>query len=151
MKHLTKAEYTKKVKEITANFQTRNWLNYENRWLYHEQAVEWLKQLQPETILEIGSLGVKLREDSKVLDNGSWKCEYPIDFNQDVRELNISRFDCIVALRVLHHYPEDFERIFNYLKSKCNYLIIALPKKFKLTEPPTETKECKSTNIYLWK
>ena len=148
---LTKQQYDKRIKELCEKFpESRNWATAENRWLYHEQAIKWLEQLKPETILEIGALGIKLREDSKTLDNKSWKVEYEVDYVQDVCNLDIPEFDCIVALRVLHHCPDDFERILKELKAKSKYLIIALPKEFPV-EGYKEMKRCNDSNIYLWK
>jgi hypothetical protein len=148
---LTKKHYFQRTAELTKNFpDSKNWQTAENRWPYHAQAIKWLKQLKPKSVLEIGSLGVKLREDSKTLDNGSWKVEYELDYKQDVRELNIPRFDCIVALRVLHHYPDDFLRIFSDLRAKCECLILALPKEMEVPEP-SEQATFNDTTIYLWK
>jgi hypothetical protein len=148
---LTKTIYNKKIKELVANFpDSKNWHTAENRWLYHDQAIKWVKELKPNTILEIGGLGIKIKEDSKSLDNGSWKVKYKIDYEQDVRNLNIPYFDCIIALRVLHHYPNEFKSIFSYLRSKCKYLIISLPSGFSV-EKPDEITNCNDSNIYLWK
>ena len=148
---MEKEDYIKITQKLTEDFpESKNWSTAENRWLYHAQAIEWLKELNPQTILEIGGLGIKLRADSKTLDNGSWKVKYEVDYKQDVRKLDIPEFDCIVALRVLHHYPKEFTQIFNYLKSKCQYLIIALPKEFPV-EGYSEFKNCNDSNIYLWK
>lgn len=148
---LNKKQYDKKIKELVRDYpESKNWATGENRWLYHEQAIKWLKELDPKTVLEIGALGVKLREDSKTLDNGSWKVGYEVDYKQDVRKLDIPYFDCIVALRVLHHYPESFNMIFTYLKEQCEILILALPKEFPV-KGYSEMKECNDSNIYLWK
>lgn len=147
---ITKEQYTKQVNEISKNYPTTNWDNFEDRWLYHEQTIKWLEGLKPKTVLEIGGLGIKIREDSKTLDNGKWKIDHNVDYLQDVKELDIPDFDCIIALRVLHHVPEDFERVLGELLNKSKHLMVALPKDFPV-KGYSEAVRCKDSTVYLWK
>jgi len=149
-KYLTKAEYKKSVKGLHTN-----WDNYEDRWLYHRQAIKWLKELKPEKVLEIGGLGIKLREDSDTLDfDKRWHIEKKCTYNKDIREIpwGISKYDCIVALRVFHH--TDIKKTFTEAKKHAPIIILALPSNFNISELPEldETIKFKpGSTIYLWK
>ena len=145
---LTKEQYIQAVKGLH-----ENWKNYEERWKYHKEAIEWLKLLKPKTILEIGGLGVKLKEDSTTLDfNERWKIDQKPNIIHDIREIPwpINKFDCIVALEVFHH--TDIEKTFKEAKKKCNILILALPDKFDISKLPTPLrfKRFKNYKILQW-
>ncbi len=150
---ITKQQFYKKTQEMNKNFTTKNWHDFEQRWLYHKQAIKWIKALQPKTILEIGGLGVKLDDKSDTLDyeRSGWRVDSDWTYNQNINgELDIPHYDLIVALRVYHHSC-DFDKNFKEVKKHCDNLILALPKEYPLTEKPDEMVECGNTNIYLWK
>lgn len=152
MKYLTKKDYLTKTDDINKNFPTKNWKDNDVRWLYHKKAIEWIKELKPKTILEIGGLGVKLTDKSDTADyvKSGWSIDSEIQYQQDINEKwELNDYDMIVALRVLHH-AKDFKFSFNELRKHCNYLILALPKEMKV---PTydDYQECLNSNIYLWK
>jgi len=150
---ITKEQFLKQTSQINKNFKTRNWINNEDRWLYHEQSIKWIEELKPSKILEIGGLGIKLHENSDTLDyeKSGWLVNKDWTYNQDINEeLDIPHYDMIIALRVYHH-SKDFNKNFKEVRKHCDALILALPKEFPIIEPATQTVECKDSNIYLWK
>jgi hypothetical protein len=152
LEYLTQEQFNQKAEFINANFKTKNYRNYKDRWLYHRQAIDWIKELKPKTILEIGGLGMRLTNISDVMDydKSGWAVDNAWTYNQDIDgELDLPQYDLIVALRVYHH-SKDFEKSFNNIKKYCKHLILALPKEMLVTGY-TSVIKCKDSNIYLWK
>lgn len=163
--YITKKKFEEKAQKIAG----KHWATYEDRWEYYRKTIKLIKDLkvQPGNILEIGSVGIKLVDDSDELDYDAravWKTFNPTYYH-DLRKIPYpikdNQYDLVVALRVFHHLhgmqKECFKEIFRITKN----FIMAIPhskynKKDVLEwagrEPDVELPCADtSTHIYLWK
>lgn len=146
MKYLTKELFLKKVNELKEQ-NPEHWGNEEyrpgqpkstDRWSYHEKAVEILKKINPKTILEAGSMGIFLTDDSDSIDldmpEWGWRLGYVPTYNHDLRNvpwagIKDKQYDVFVALRVLHHMVEGDEgRLLKEMERIANHIILAFPQ-----------------------
>lgn len=129
MEYLTKESFLKQVEELKAlnpeHWGTTEWKPGQpkatDRWSYHEKAVKLLEQLQPTSILEAGSMGIELSEESDTIDldmpDWNWRLSYKPTYNYDLTKMpweviKDKQYDVFVALRVFHHMEDEA----NYLK-----------------------------------
>jgi hypothetical protein len=142
MEYLTEEAYSQKVEGLHVN-----WQNYQERWPYHAKAIEWLKKLEPESVLEIGSLGVRLTDKSQAMDfDERWKIDRSdVEFIHDMREIPwpVGHYDVVVGLRCFHYCGDKLVEVFDEARRVGANLILALPHDFDLSPlpPPDETSE----------
>lgn len=111
MNYLTKEKYI----ELTKGYLSKNWERARQRWPYHKFVRDMLIRINPDIILEAGSMGVKLCEQSETIDysESGWEKFYTPTYDHDLRELPwpVGKYDVFVALRVFHHLidkPGDY-------------------------------------------
>lgn len=114
------------------------------RWQYMSVVVNMLKNSVFSSVLEIGTNGIKILEDSKVLDfvEGSIIEEYKevvfdftgVDYNHDITKIpwpfKSGEFDFIIALQVFEHLDENRiiqKHVFDECLRVSNNLIISIP------------------------
>lgn len=154
MRYLTEDEYARRVEGLHAN-----WENYPERWHYHQRTIEWLQQLEPASVLEVGSLGIRLTDKSDVMDfNKRWRINDPdVDFVHDMRELPwpVDDYDVVVGLRSFHYCGDKLRAVFDEAMRVGGAVILALPVDFDISSlpEPDETSEMLPTRtvLYRWK
>lgn len=107
----------------------------ELRWDYHSKALEVLKSIdikQPSDVLEIGTVGVQLIENSDTLDQDKyWNYEgKQPTFMHDARNIPWpveNKYETIVALRVFQYLVPKQKEAFLEAKRLTNNLIVVVP------------------------
>jgi len=154
VQYLTEHEYASRVEGLHTN-----WANHRQRWHYHQATIDWLKKIEPETVLEVGSLGIRLTDKSDTMDlNSRWRIEDPdIDFVHDMTEVPwpVGRYDAVVGLRSFHYCGDKFVSVFGEAMRVGWAVILALPDDFDISSLPKPTDQLEGlptkTNLYLWK
>ena len=154
MRFLTEEEYAKQVEGTHTN-----WQNYRDRWGYHQATIEWLKEINPETILEVGSLGIRLTDRSETMDlNERWRIENPdIDYIHNMLDLPwpVGQYDVVVGLRSFHYCGDKLADVHSEALSHGRNVILALPRDFDISALPEPDRTIEglptNTNLYLWK
>jgi SAM-dependent methyltransferase len=129
MNYLTKDKYF----ELTKKYKCINWDHAEQRWRYHKKAVDMLIKMKPNTILEAGSLGIKLCEQSETIDysESGWESFYTPTYDHDLKELPwpVKTYDVFVALRVFHHLTDKPHEYLDEMKRISKQAMIAVDEK----------------------
>ena len=136
MEYLTKEKFLERV-EYLKGINPEHWGHYEwkpgqpkstDRWDYHKKAVELLKEINPKSVLEAGSMNIFLTNQSDSIDldmpDWGWRLTYKPTYNYDLtktpwKPIKDKQYDVFVALRVFHHmydearYLKEMERISN--------------------------------------
>lgn len=154
MRYLTETEYTQRVEGLHVN-----WENHANRWHYHQLAIDWLKRLEAESVLEIGSLGIRLTDRSEAMDFAEgWDIDKSdVDYMHDMREIPwpVGRYDAVVGLRCFHYCGDKLPAVFAEAQRVGRAVILALPHDFDISSlpAPDEKSDRLPTNtiLYLWK
>lgn len=163
--YITKKQFETKAQEIGG----KHWTTYEDRWEYYRKTIKLIKEfdLNPEKILEIGSVGIKLVEGSDELDfdaRSVWQTFNP-KYYHDLRvipyPIKDKQYELVIALRVFHHLHGKQKECFNEICRITNNFIMAIPhskynKKDVVEwggrEPDTDLPCADtSTHIYLFK
>lgn len=148
---------------IDKYFKKNYWKNHENRWQYHEIAINIVKKIKPKSVLEAGVRGVKIFESSDTIDVESKATPtYLHDLSVIPYPIN-KRYDIFIALRVFHHVKGDLTNCFDEIKKITNHIIIAVPagevkgiqkgiswNAFTLDKPEIFYCNKIDTNIYYW-
>lgn len=163
MKLITKKEFDEK----TVSLGGKHWATKDNRWEYYKFVLSLLKDIEANKVLEIGSVGVKLIEESDELDydvKAVWPTFNP-KYYHDLRNIPYpienDEYDLIICLRVLHHLHGKQKDVFDEFKRISNKLILAIPhERYGYDDviewsdglSPTLLYACKKTptNIYYW-
>lgn len=126
MNYLTKEKYI----ELTKGYLSKNWERARQRWPYHQYVRDLLMRIDPQTILEAGSMGVKLCEESETIDysESGWKKFYTPTYDHDLHILPwpVGEYDVFVALRVFHHLIDKPKDYIDEMQRISDYAIIAL-------------------------
>lgn len=154
MQYLTEEEFGRKVEGLHVN-----WENYPERWPYHQRAIDWLKRLEAQSVLEIGSLGIRLTDRSEAMDFDSrWRIDKSdVDYLHDMREIPwpVGHYDAVVGLRSFHYCDDRLRDVFDEARRVGDNLILALPEDFDISSlPEPDEKDLglpTRTNIYVWK
>lgn len=136
---LTKEIFQNKIARFSSRFPgSSHWSHA--RWDYHEVAIEFLKKIEFRRVLEIGTMGVQVVSDSVTMDfsvNKDWPIESP-DIVHDCRSVpwpfQDLEFDCIVALRVWHHFGEFQAVALNEAMRVSRWVILAVPESYPETQ-----------------
>lgn len=144
MKYLTKEQFLERVEQLK-NLVPTHWDNkiYKpnqpksiDRWSYHEKAVEILKKINPKNILEAGSLGIFLTDESDSIDldmpEWGWKLTYAPTYYHDLRiipwaDIKDKQYEVFVALRVFHHMKDE-EKYLKEMERISDHIILAFPQ-----------------------
>jgi len=154
MRFLTEDEYGRQVDGLH-----KNWENFRERWHYHQAAIDWLRDLKPESVLEVGSLGIRLTDRSDTMDlNERWRIAAPdIDFIHDMRDIPwpVGHYDVVVGLRSFHYCGDKLQSVFAEASRVGDSVILALPRDFDVSTLPVPRKTVEGlptrTNLYLWR
>lgn len=152
---LTKEKYHK-LANIEKEKNYKHWEDningdtIETREEYHLKAAEILKSIKPKKVLEAGTMGVKLYENSDTIDydlpNSGWTLTYTPTYNHNLKNLpwpiKDNQYNIFVALRVFHHFSNSLI-YFNEMLRIASYVLLALPQKNiaeykKITNPVLE-------------
>lgn len=123
MKYLTKQDFN--------SLEARN-SYFQGRWDYFDIVINMAKKIEPKSVLEVGTGGCKIIEESKVVDisnsnNGfTYNVDYLIDITKDLHKIE-ERFDLIICLQVLEHLGDSQVKVFNEFLSMADNLIISVP------------------------
>jgi len=141
MTFLTKEKFDEHVNEFQKRFpKVQHWT--ENRWIYHEMAVNILKEnmKKGDKILEIGPAGVKLVEGSDVLDYAVPKANWPIQnptYIHDAKKIpwpiSDCQYDFVVALRVFQHLAPVQKEAFQETARISKNVLIVVPSQYVTT------------------
>ena len=154
MKYLTHDRYV----ELARQYKSINWDRANQRWPYHKYVIDLLIPMNPKTILEAGSMGIKLCEQSETIDysESGWEAFYTPTYNHDLKELPwpVNRYDIFVALRVFHHLTDKPREYLDEMKRISKYTILALDEKaymiYRKTEKPVLEKRMGGTFILFY-
>jgi len=155
MNYLTKEKYFK----LAEKYQCINWGKAANRWLYHRAAIELLKLLNPQSVLEAGSLGITLCGESDTIDynESGWDEFCTPTYNYDLRVLPwpTAKYDVFIALRVFHNLSGQPESYLKEIERISNHAIIAIPedtaKVYSQVRRPTKEIKAGRTIILYYK
>ena len=153
-------DLTNKLKEENP----KHWSSGNRRWEYHEKTVELLKQLDTTSVLEAGTMGIKILYTSDTIDydipQGGWKLSYKPTYNHNLKVLpwpvNDKQYDVFIALRVFHHFRGDPKIYFNEMARITNHIILAFPHSianiYKEMQKPDYEYVCEriDTTILYW-
>ena len=127
-----------------------------HRWEYHEKTVDLLKTIDFNSVLEAGTMNIKIYEDSDTIDynlpSQGWYLYYTPTYNHDLRQIPWcdKKYDIFIALRVFHHLLDKPQDYFNEMKRISNHIILALPKNvasvYKKIQTPTLEILCYQTD-----
>jgi len=146
------------------------WLkSYWKRWEYQSVVVDMLNQLDINSILEAGTMGIPLALDGCTLDiNDKTKPTYIHDLTEFPYPFRDKEFDMFVALQVWEHIGDNQHRAFKEVCRIAKNIILSFPYKWKAgsachlgidkdvikkwTEiEPDEIVQVKGRIIYRWK
>jgi len=102
------------------------------RWEYMSKVIEWGKELNPLSVLELGTYGLSLCKASETMD--IHKDKYTPTYLHDATIIPwpVNRkYDLFIALQVFEHLDNKQKDIFTELKKLCKYVIISIPYKWK--------------------
>jgi hypothetical protein len=159
---LTKEEFT----TIADNYKNRgdiHWLTNVNnhRWEYHEKVIDLLKTIEFDSVLEAGTMNIKIYSDSDTIDynlpNSGWYLYYTPTHIHDLRQIpwciDDKKYDVFIALRVFHHLLDKPQKYFNEMKRISNHIILALPDNvaeiYKKIQSPTLELICLYTDTVI--
>jgi hypothetical protein len=114
------------------------WKSYQERWVYHEQAIKIIEGLDiqnPEEVLEIGAFGAGLVPGSDRMDlpDSPW----PVAKKKgilwhDARvipwPIPAAKYSLVVALRVFHHLAPVQKECFAEARRIARYVLIECPE-----------------------
>lgn len=126
-----------KFYQLATSINSAHWKSQplELRWSYHSKALEILKSIEiinPSDVLEIGTVGVQLVENSDTLDQDQyWNYEgKQPTFTHDARNIPWpiqKKYKAIVALRVFQYLVPKQKEAFFEAKRLADNLIIVVP------------------------
>lgn len=137
MKYLTKEDYVEKIKKLNDKYWNKD-RGCGGRWKYIAFAVEELKRIQPETVLELGANKINLTSisdnmslDSKFIDPENLMNKV---FIQDATKLPYpiidKYYDCFVALQVFEHLGKFQSEVFKEIMRISKNAILSFPYKW---------------------
>jgi hypothetical protein len=131
---LTKEQFFEIAEKISGN----HWKHLEGRWYYHNKAIETLKCLDinlPENVLEMGTVGMQLVENSHTIDfdeHWNFPGKNPT-YNHNAKitpwPIENKKYDVFVALRVFQHLQPKQKEAFLEAKRIAKHIILCIPIK----------------------
>lgn len=102
-----------------------------NRFIYMNAICDILRQLEYDSILEVGAYRLRLDADSVVMDIKSFLPATVVHSADDVPfPFADKMFDVVVASQIIEHL-QNKPQFFNEAERICNHLIISLPYRWK--------------------
>lgn len=130
--YLNKIIFSEKIEFLKSKFPgSSHW--DESRWAYHAFASLTAQMLRPKSVLELGTMGVKICSHSDEMDfpvADFWPVENPrFLHNAKVTPWPISdkAYDLFIALRVFHHLVPEQRKCFLEMKRIAKNIILTLP------------------------
>jgi len=143
LNYLTKEQFFEKSGAIPGGHWNKD--NMELRWRYHGQAIEIAKTLgidSPERVLEIGTMGISLVNDSHTLDYAE-KWNFPgkhPTYLHDARQIPWpipdKSYDLVVALRVFQHLTPVQQACFLEAKRVAKRVLLVCPETYERQQNP---------------
>jgi hypothetical protein len=143
MKYLTRRKF---VEQVTAlkSINPDHWGNEARmpgqpvaleRWSYHQKTIEILKSLDPANVLEAGTMGIQVAEESDTIDldmpEWGWRLTYSPTYNHDLRlitwPIKTKSYEVFVALRVFHHLDNEAACL-TEMERIAHHIILAQPE-----------------------
>ena len=134
VRFLDKTAYEKKKKKIKNHYTGTNWDG--DRWYYHKEVSKIAEKLDidsPSDVLELGSLGMQIVENSDTMDyDKHWKMQgIESTYNWDVREtpwpVEDNRYKLLISLRVWQHLGEYQEIALKEAMRISEYVLLVIP------------------------
>lgn len=132
MKFITRQEFFDKI-DIQSKGSTNDMHWKKSRWEYHSVASAILQLVAPDSVLELGTMGIKLSESSDDMDfpvTDFWPVNSPTYLhNAKVTPWPIcdKSYDVFVALRVFHHLYPVQKQCFDEAKRISRGVLLSLP------------------------
>ena len=135
MELITYERYSKKVEKL----KDRYWLKSKDvRWNYMLPVLRIIKEINPETAIELGTHKVSLMNFSdtialeiETVDPDNIKNNnFIFDASKTPWPIEDKKYDLFVALQVLEHLGPNQEKVFSEIKRISKNVIISLPYKW---------------------
>ena len=161
-RYLSKGGFFRKTEK---HIEEAHWGTAKKRWEYHLKAIEILQKIPAvKSVLEAGTMGVKLWEYSDTIDLNlppKWPLYYEPTYDYDLTKLpwdviKDKQYDVFVGMRVFHHVT-DHAASFAEMKRIAGHIILSFPedtaKIYRTLREPTQEVICKDTKttILYWK
>lgn len=162
-RYLLKKEYlsfTEKYKDLY------HWQSAGPRWIYHECAINMLKDIKDinnKSILEAGTMGTNICKDSDTIDldlsYAGWPLLYTPTYYHDMAKLpwpiKDKQYDVFVALRVMTYFMNEPKKYFDEIRRISNHAILAFAepvaeiyRSFKKPDKDVKYPEINTTVLY---
>jgi hypothetical protein len=163
-KYLTETKYfnlTNKLKELSPTHwvTNKNGDTFNKRWEYHREATRLLRELNPNKVLEAGTMGVQLWDNSDTIDydlpKSGWNLVYTPTYSYDLKVapwkvINDKQYDVFVALRVFHHFKEV---LLDEMLRIAPHVILALSESsaigYRAVRKPDYEYQCKESDTVI--
>jgi hypothetical protein len=111
---------------------------WKNRWDYLKHVVEWLRELRPLTVLELGANGINLTSVSDNMDLKAGLIDednvnrrmYIQDATQTPYAIQDKYYDVFVALQVFEHLGDKQPTVFEEIRRISKAAILSFPYKW---------------------
>lgn len=136
MNFLTQKTFKEKISQMNVEYWNKT---FDARWQYMKIAINELKRVKAEKIIELGTNGVTLCENSDIIElcdfDYSGGKKYLLDATQTPwSEISDKQYDCFVALQVIEHLTPHQIEVFNEIKRISKRCIISLPYMWENTD-----------------
>lgn len=136
-KFLTKESFLQQ-REKFQNKDDVHWKTSIERWEYHEKTIDIVKELNHSKILEAGTMGIQICEQSDSIDlnlpESFWPLHYNPTYNHDLRKIpwpiEDKFYDVFIALRVFQYFIDTPKICLEESFRIANTIILALPEKY---------------------
>ncbi|QLA16089.1 methyltransferase domain-containing protein [Desulfolutivibrio sulfoxidireducens] len=120
------------------------------RWEYLAAAMGMAQVYMPESLLEIGSAGLKCSRDSIGIDTNR---DFPAEVYHDICEVpwpfKDKEFDMVLALQVFEHLKGHQRESFQEVKRVSKSFILSIPYKWK-RDPGNCHNNLSESDLYAW-
>lgn len=135
MEYLTHRKFIETVAELRLKYPgLGHWK--ESRWNYHALALSIIQMQRPKSILEMGTMGVKLWSGSDEMDYpiaDFWPVESPAVLHNGKKipwPIASKKYDMFIALRVFHHLAPFQKECFSEAKRISKSIILVVPRNY---------------------
>lgn len=151
--YLTQGEFMSTVDKYIGSY----WRHKDKlrRWEYHAKSIGLLQSIDYDTLLEAGTMGVKVHKDSDTIEYHIPELKFDLYFkptyNADLKELpwciGDKQYDVFLSLRVFHHLGDKPKEYFKEMQRISNHIILAIPRNmaeiYKLISKPDKEIRCR--------
>lgn len=143
MNILTKEKFFNQIENYANSdvlYWKRNLNRAKKRWAYYEPTIQICKNLNPKTVLEAGTMGIKIFEESEVIDYKYTSKYEPIDctYLHNMKEFPWpidKTYDLFIATRVFQHLLHKQKECFQEAKRISRNILLAIPIKKETNIP----------------